>query len=100
MSALSGQSKVTFSVSVPGLNRGDGEEVRVVGDCVALGDFEEGAGVPLVTTDATFPVFVSPLPVVVTRGYPVRYRCDFLGKAARSDVHYSLCCCTGGSCAP
>ena len=78
MSALSGQSKVTFSVSVPGLNRGDGEEVRVVGDCVALGDFEEGAGVPLVTTDATFPVFVSPLPVVVTRGYPVRYRCDFM----------------------
>ena len=74
MSALSGQSKVTFSVTVLGINRGDGEEVRVVGDCVALGDFEEGAGVPLVTTDATVPVFVSPLPVVVTRGYPVRYR--------------------------
>jgi hypothetical protein len=93
MAAQSGQSKVTFMVDVPCVHRGEGDEVRVMGDCVALGDLGEAGAVALITSDATFPTYVSPLPVVVTRGYPVRYRCA----SVCVHMHVCACCCL---CAP
>ncbi len=47
MSALSGQSAVTFTVVVSGLRVEEGDAVRLCGDCLALGDFREShAGMP------------------------------------------------------
>ena len=50
-------------------------QVRVLGSCVALGDFEVDKAVRLYTTDDAYPVWSAETPVVVTRGYPITYRC-------------------------
>jgi hypothetical protein len=50
-------------------------QVRVLGSCVALGDFEVDKAVRLCTTDDAYPVWSAETPVVVTRGYPITYRC-------------------------
>ena len=72
--AMSAQSRVTFCVAA-NVAREDGETVHVLGSSVALGDFLEDRSVPLHTSDATFPLWTTELPVVVTRGFPIEYRC-------------------------
>ena len=53
-------------------------QVRVLGSCVALGDFEVDKAVRLYTNDDAYPVWSAETPVVVTRGYPITYRCRLL----------------------
>jgi hypothetical protein len=61
-------------------------QVRVLGSCVALGDFEVDKAVRLCATDDAYPVWSAETPVVVTRGYPITYRCR-LSAASQSTPH-------------
>jgi hypothetical protein len=68
------QTRLRFTVAV-GAVVADGDTVCIMGDCVALGDFDEKRAVALVKRDEASGTWTLPVPIVVTRGFPVHYRC-------------------------